>query len=283
MEKKIILAAKNYLENPVIDYRLMGGMSNYVVVVKDGNKRYTTRVTGEDAHLFVSREEELYHLKRAEKLKITPKTIYFDLKSGVKITNYVKGEILSDMDPNNYLEEVSAVLKTIHQSPLSKYDYNYFERLEKYQSINENLSQNYYQTKQLLKAKYQQYYQKIPLVFTHGDAQPSNFIKGEKMYIVDFEFSGNNDPYFDIACYGNIDFNHGLNLLKVYLGRTPLNSDLHRLYYQRASQALQWHLVALYKDKIGLSEKLNIPFKAVADNYLKEAMTLLKELIKFEQ
>ena len=51
----IIEAAKNYLKNPKIEHRLLGGMSNYTYVVSDDDKKYTVRVLGENADLFVRR------------------------------------------------------------------------------------------------------------------------------------------------------------------------------------------------------------------------------------
>ncbi len=282
MENNIIKAAKHYLKNPKIDFRLLGGMSNVMYVVKDNDYKYTVRVVGRGAEHFVSREEEKYHLKMFEDLNVTNKTLYFDLKTGIKIANYLEGEALSNLNPDEHLKEVSDILKVVHSGPLSKYDYNYFKRLEKYESINNNLPEAYYQAKKNIIDYYQNIYSQMPLSFAHGDSQPSNFVKSDKIYIVDFEFSGNNDHFYDIACFGNKDFNSALKLLEVYLGKKPSNSDLHRLYYHRVTQTLQWFLLASYKDKIGLSADLKIPFDKVAENYLNLAYKLLGEMKQFE-
>lgn len=283
MEDKVLEAARMYLKEPKIEYRLLGGMSNIMVVVSDiNNYKYTVRVVGKGAEHFVSREEELYHINLFENLGVTNKTVFFDIKSGVKIGNYIKGEILSNIDPNKHLKEVSDLLKIVHAGPKSKYDYNYFKRLEKYENINDNLPDKYYQLKTEIINYYNKIYKNIKETFTHGDSQPSNFVISDKTYLVDFEFSGNNDPFYDIACYGNKDFNSALKLLEVYLEKKPSNTDLHRLYYNRACQTLQWFLVASYKDKIGLSEDLKIPFDKVSENYLNLTINLLKEMKSFE-
>lgn len=282
MEKEILIAAKKYLKNPKIEFRLLGGMSNVMYVVSDNNQKYTIRVVGRGAEHFVSREEEIYHLSMFEELGVTNKTLFFDLESGIKIAKYLEGEALSNLIPTDYLKEVAEVLKVVHQGPLSKYDYNYFERLHKYESINDNLPKEYYQAKGIIENYYKEIYSKIKHTFAHGDSQPSNFVISDKVYIVDFEFSGNNDPFYDIACFGNKNFNDALKLLPIYLGEEPNSADLHRLYYYRATQTLQWFLVALYKDKIGLSKDLKIPFDIVSENYLKQTFKLLGELKNFE-
>lgn len=282
MERTIINAAKQYLKDPIIEFRLLGGMSNLMFVVSDQGEKYTVRVVGRGAEYFVNRVEEQEHIKMFEKLNVTNKTLFFDLESGVKIAKFLPGEPLSNLVPTDHLNEVANVLKVVHQGPLSKYNYNYFKRLEKYELINDNLPKEYYQAKEIITNYYRDIYAKIPLRFTHGDSQPSNFVISDQVYLVDFEFSGNNDPFYDIACFGNKSFEDALELLPVYLGKTPSSSDLHRLYYHRATQTLQWFLVALYKDKIGLSNDLKIPFDLVSQNYLKKTFKLLGEMKNFE-
>jgi thiamine kinase-like enzyme len=109
-------------------------------------------------------------------------------------------------------------------------------------------------------------------VFTHGDGQRSNFVIGEdKLYLLDWEFSGQNDPLYDVSVFGQNDFNDAINLLPIYLERTPTEEEYFRIRFYRLQQVLMWYHVALYKDDIGLSAKLSLDFKLIAENYLKEA------------
>jgi len=117
------------------------------------------------------------------------------------------------------------------------------------------------------------------LVLSHGDSQISNFVDTvDGLRLMDWEFTGNNDPYYDIACFGNNDFNHALALLPVYLKKTPTLQDYNRLYFFRAFQTLQWHNVALYKEFIGLSVDLGVDFMFVAGLYLDKAEKFLNEI-----
>lgn len=274
----IIETAKKYLKNPKIEHRLLGGMSNYTYVVSDNNKRYTVRVLGENADLFVKRHEEAYHIPLFESLNITNKTLYFDVKTGIKVAEYVEGDILSNINPLDYLDAVTQILKTIHNGPKSKYDYDFFNRLETFERINENIPKSYYDLKAWALKEYEHTYKHIRKTLTHGDSQPSNFIVSkEKVWIVDFEFSGNNDPYYDIACFGNIEFEFALRLLDVYLGRKANATELKRLYYNRILQAIQWFLVAKYKHEVGMSDTLKIPFDHFMNQYMNLALKLKGE------
>jgi uncharacterized LabA/DUF88 family protein len=71
--------------------------------------------------------------------------------------------------------------------------------------------------------------------------------------------------------FGQNDFNDAINLLPVYLKRKPTDEEYFRIRFYRLQQVLMWYHVALYKDDIGLSQKLNLDFKVIAQNYLKEA------------
>ena len=100
----------------------------------------------------------------------------------------------------------------------------------------------------------------------------------DELRLMDWEFAGNNDPFYDIACFGNNDFNHALALLPVYLGREATISESHRLYFYRAFQCLQWHNVALYKEFIGLSIDLGVDFMFVSNLYLDKAENFLNNI-----
>lgn len=282
MEKQILKTARKVLKNPKVKYRLLGGMSNYTYVVESENKLYTVRVLGDYAQLFVDRQEEQHHLKLFEQLGITNETIYFNVETGEKISKYIKGNILTQIDYKPYLHEVSQILKKAHNSGIkSKYDYDLFKRLNFYESINNkgHLDPKYFILKQQLLELYNNVYSKYDKVLTHGDSQRSNFVVGEnRVFIVDFEFSGNNDPFYDISGFGNNNFADGLDLLNVYLDGNVTNEDLKRYYYYKIFANTQWYLVALFKHDKKMSEALKIPFDKVAESYLSEALKLKGEM-----
>lgn len=262
-----------------IESRLMGGMSNYTYVVSSDDELYTIRFLGEYAENFVNREAEARNIKIMESLGVTNKTIYFDITSGVKMSHYVQGNSLNTLEGKYDLLAVCKILKKIHQSKeLSKYDYNPFLRIEKYQSLldDSDIKEEYLILKNEF-MKFKEYLESQEKVLTHGDSQPSNFIvldNGE-LITVDFEFSGNNDPIYDIACFANIKLEDGLDLLNVYYEKVD-NDKLKRFYLWKTYQCLQWYLVASFKEKMGMSESLSIDFKKIADNYLDQASKILE-------
>ena len=266
-----------------LDFRLMGGMSNYTYVISAKDERYTFRIPGKNADRFVDRHIEKHHLQLIEPLKLNNETVYLNEESGIKIAHYIEGTPLHEKDPMDYLEAATDVLKTVHESGLSSpYAYAPFERLARYESYVKDYSHvhhpRYHEYKDVL-LSHRAFLDQFPKVLTHGDAQVSNFVVTEgALRLMDWEFTGMNDPFYDLACFGNANFDHALAILPVYLGKTPTDEDFNRLFLWRIFQCLQWHNVALYKDFIGLSQDLNIDFYKVSNLYLDKAEALIKQL-----
>ena len=271
----------------VVD-RLKGGMSNSNYICKVNDNFYTFRIPGKNAHEFVSRDIEQAMLALIEPTKVDGNLlIHMDLRNGYKISHYVEGQALFLLDPSEYYEKASQVLKKIHQSGIQT-DINYlpFERLQKYEALVKKEGLQHQDTYYDILNRFLQYRDQLesyPLVLCHNDAQPSNFIvkNDNSLLLVDWEFGGNNDFFYDIACFGNNDFKFAEGLLPVYLGRTPSNEEWQRLYLWRTFQCLQWHNVALYKEAIGLSKELHLDFKMIADNYILKANALFEKAESF--
>ena len=259
--------------------RLEGGMSNYTYVVECNGKKYTYRVPGKYAEKFVDRNDEWYNVKEVDKLNINNITTYFEIPTGEKLAEYVDGVILSETDIVSYNAMSAQALKKIHNSTLKFKDYNAFARLADYENYCINLGFVHPEEYMVLKNKLknlQQMQKRVKLVPCHCDYQPTNLVvQGDKLYVLDWEFAGMNDPIYDVACYGNAGFDKALLLLEAYVGHKPVKEELQRLYFHRAFQCLQWYNVAIFKDRIGLSKDLNMDFNQVALMFFGMATDLL--------
>lgn len=263
--------------------RLMGGMSNYTYVVDVKGKYYTFRIPGKNAEKFVDREVEAYHINRIRELNINNNTVYLDTKSGIKIAEYIEGVPLHEKDPLKYLDQATQILKRVHNSGIkSPHDYAPFERLNTYEDYLHAYDHTHGSRYQELKSrllKHRPFLDSFERVMTHGDAQISNFIaQDDDLKLTDWEFSGMNDPFYDLACFGNANFDHALALLPVYLEGDVDDVSWNRLHLWRTFQCLQWHNVAWYKHYIGLSKDLSVDFEKVANMYLDKATHMLNQV-----
>ena len=273
------------LNDVIVEKRLMGGMSNYTYVMTINNKTYTFRIPGKKADKFVDRQVEKDNIELEKSLELNNNTVYLNINTGYKIAEYIEGTPLNELNPLDYLKEASTVLHKIHESGLvSNNDYDPNSRLAFYESHLEEYNHKHDPRYIELKAKWQSYREtymiKENLTLSHGDSQISNFVvTDDGLRLMDWEFTGNNDPYYDIACFGNNDFAHAEALLPVYLGKEPTTEDFNKLYFFRAYQCLQWHNVALYKEFIGLSIDLGVDFLFVAGLYLNKATDFLSKIV----
>ena len=268
--------------NSKIVKRLEGGMSNYTYVVENEGKMYTYRVPGKFAERFVDRVEEWENIQEVNRLGLNNITEYVEIRSGEKLAEYVEGTIMSTTDVVSYNAMSVAALKKIHGSDLKFRDYNAFGRLDTYQGYCLEMGFTFPQEYLDLRNKLDSLrptIDSVPKVPCHCDYQPTNLvISGDKLYVLDWEFAGMNDPFYDIACYGNAGFDKALALLEAYVGHKPTKDELQRLYFHRAFQCLQWFNVAIFKDRVGLSKDLNMDFNAVAFMFLGMAKELLLSL-----
>lgn len=269
------------VNNAVFDHRLLGGMSNYTYVLRVNDDFYTYRIPGDYAEVFVDRNIEKDNIKLMEGLHISNETLILNVSTGEKIAKYIPGKSMHTEVEFPYLE-VAKLLKKIHGSnKLAANDYEPFNRLKKYEqniiSLGFIHNEEYNKTKERFLV-YKDFLESQEKVLIHGDSQPSNFIiNGDELSIVDFEFTGNNDLMYDIACFANMKLEHGLELLYKYFDVVD-NSLLKRFYLWRTFQALQWYNVAVFKDLKGMSEKLKIDFNMVSKKYLNLAMTLIEKV-----
>lgn len=259
--------------------RLEGGMSNYTYIVECGGEKYTYRVPGKYAEKFVDRTEEWANIKEVDKLGINNETVCLEILSGEKLAKYVEGVILSDTDIESYNALSAKTLKRLHQSGLRFTDYNAFARLDTDEGYCTASGFRHPKEYAELRGYLDELRKTRPAVQPvpcHCDYQPTNLVvAGDRLYVLDWEFAGMNDPFYDIACYGNAGFDKALSLLEAYVGHKPTEEELRRLYFHRAFQCLQWYNVAVFKDRIGLGRDLNMDFGQIAQMFLGMAQDLL--------
>lgn len=283
IEKYIVSRVDEILgtHSAAIVKRLLGGRSNYTYVVEADGKSYTYRVPGKNAGMFVDRHAELLALREVEPLDLTNKTVFFDIASGEKMAEYVEGTILSTVDSTLYSDEAAAALKKIHRSGIKLYDYDPFGRLARYEALAKDNGfshpAEYFRLKDEVEKVYSDNRPSV-LLPCHCDFQPSNLVLGsDRLYVLDWEYAGMNDPFYDIACHGDVGDREMRSLLTSYLGHKPETGDFRRMYNLRAFQCLQWYNVATIKDRIGLGEELKLDFSAIARSYIATAGKIVKQ------
>lgn len=281
MNKKDLLR-KIFDDDAVIVQPLMGGMMNESFIVSHHGSKYVLYIPTEQANNMVDRRQEKEDQLTFYNLKLTSKNIFFDVEKGIKVNEYIDGVSLNNTDTFDY-KKVAIIMQKLHKSnAFSKKDYYPFKRFLDYESQVEqlciSLPIDYHTLKDFLFVQ-KDYLEMQTKTICHNDSQKSNIIKASNghYYFIDFEFTGNNDPIYDIACFGNNSVEEGFKLLST-IYKNPSIDKQKRFYLWRIFISLQWYLVALIKHHQGEGDIHNINFLDVASHFLKNAQDAFVKL-----
>ena len=208
---------------------LGGGITNHnVKVVLDGEGPYVLRIAGRDTVLLgIDRQVEHEAAAAAAELGVGPEVIRFVEPEGWLVTRFIEGSPipLERMREPETLERVAAALRTVHSGPAVSGSFDSFGVVEDYLAIARSRGADEppdYAWAHGLARRIERIRSTQDLCLCHNDLLNANFIDdGERIRIVDWEYAGLGDPFFDLA---NFAINHELDqagrrvLLEAYFG-----------------------------------------------------------------
>ena len=191
--------------------RFAGGLTNYNYIMNIKGIDYVIRQPGGMTEQIIDRKIEMVNNCIASEFGVNSDCIYFDEYSGIKICLYIKNsQNMAQVNPGSpqNLESVACIMKRIHSSP--KHFSNRFDwqtELSKYELIVQQLNGSFFFDYTTLKDQLVTFVQNniksTILTPCHNDTVPENFIIDDtgRTYLIDWEYSGMNDPYWDVAAY----------------------------------------------------------------------------------
>jgi len=253
---------------------LQGGITNLNYRVDVGNKSFHLRISGEDTELLgINREHEYRAHRVAGELEIAPEVIYFIEPEGYLVSRFIDGNhipIEELREPKN-IQHVAEILNKIHSMPSIPGVFSSFQVVRDYADIakkyNVTFPQNFkwlfHQMSEAENAMQSTSRIQRPC---HNDLLNGNFLLGDRLYILDWEYAGMGDVFFDLANFSN---NHELSeeesefLLDCYFGRVTDQAIAHLNIMRIMSdfREAMWGLV-----QNGIS-KLDFDFRAYADKH----------------
>jgi thiamine kinase-like enzyme len=210
---------------------LSGGLTNRNVKVIIPDAVYVARCvdTGRN-FLGIDRDEEYYNTKAAEQAGVGAPVIDYRPDLGILLLGYLNGKTLSNYDFQRpgVVAKVAAGCRALHEGPRFRGRFDMFERQPRYlKTVRDNgfkmpfdyldHADTVAQIERALTATDQ------TTVPCNNDLLAGNFIEdGERVWIIDYEYSGNNDPCFEL---GNIWSECGMS--------TDQLDELVTTYYRR--------------------------------------------------
>lgn len=240
--------------------RFTGGLTNYNFIMSINGTEYVIRQPGGMTNQMIDRNIEKVNNAIACELGLNSQCFYFDEISGIKISFYIQNsKNIAQLDPCNpaNLMAVSELIKKTHTSP--KNFPNVFDwrmELDKYEQIVKGLNGDFFfDYASLKKLLFDFFTLNIPNTLSvpcHNDTVPENFVidKNGKAYLIDWEYSGMNDPNWDVAAYileSKLTMEAIETLVTDYYGRGPTPEEELKIKGFMAAQDLLWTVWALIR------------------------------------
>jgi thiamine kinase-like enzyme len=207
---------------------LGGGITNRNFLVDVGGERFVLRIGGKDTALLgIDRRAEYEASRVAAELGVGPEVIDFLEPEGYLVTRYIEGRPVTHAEINRpeTLKAIARTLRHIHDGPPIPGRFDAFRVVEAYSSTaaahGVRVPAEYGEALEISRT-IESRRGGQPERPCHNDLLNANLIDdGERIRIVDWEYAGMGDVYFDLA---NFSINHELGedewapLLEGYFG-----------------------------------------------------------------
>jgi thiamine kinase-like enzyme len=207
---------------------LGGGITNHNVKVELDGDVYVLRVAGKDTALLgIDRRVERDAGVAAAALGVGPEVIDFVEPEGWLVTRFVEGKPIpvERMREPAILDRVSSALRAVHGGPAVSGTFDSFRVVEQYLQTalrRGGREPDRYAWAQGIAGKIELTRAGSVPCFCHDDLLNANLIDdGERIWIVDWEYAGMGDRFFDLANFAinnELDEDARRALLEAYFG-----------------------------------------------------------------
>jgi len=206
--EEVVKQIDDWKERNVSIYPLSGGLTNANFKVDVDGVPYFVRVPGESTELLaIDRNNEYYNTNAASQAGVAPKVLYHIPEYNVMVIEFLNGKTMSKdaLNEKGMPTRMAQAIKKLNQGPRFFSDFNMFRLTEYYLKIckerNIRVPDGYLDrmstVAQIEKAMN---VNPLPTVPCNNDLLAENYIDdGEQLWLIDYEYSGNNDPTFELG------------------------------------------------------------------------------------
>ena len=237
----------------------LGGTTNLVFRVDDGASHYVLRIPGKGTEEYINRAHEAQAARETARVGVSPAVLHFDAATGVMVTRLVDGAVT--MTPQGFRTRSAAparageVLRRLHRSDAAfSFRFELFAMIDDYLKVlagkDTALPEGYHDVVReagVVRAALDAH--ALPLVACHCDPLCENFLDtGERMWLVDWEYSGMNDPLWDlgdVSVEAGFDAAQDEQMMRAYFSGEARPAERGRIVIYKAMCDLLWTLWGL--------------------------------------
>lgn len=261
----------------------LGGLTNLVFRGKD----FCLRIPGKGTEEYINRANEAVAAREAAKAGVSPEVLHVDAETGVLVTRFIAGA--ETMSPEKFKTRPGSparagkAFRKLHTSgAVFPFRFELFAMIDDYLKVLSTkdvaLPAGYHDVVREAEAvRSALAAQPLPIVACHCDPLCENFLDtGDRMWIVDWEYSGMNDPLWDLgdlSVEGQFDAAQDEEMMLAYFGGEPRPAERARIVIYKAMCDLLWTLWGL----IQLANKNPADdFRAYADGRFARCKALME-------
>jgi len=185
-----------------------GGLTNTNFRVEVDGTPYFVRIPGASTELLaVDRVNEIYNARAAAEAGVAPPLLQVLPEGNVMVFAFIEGKTMSieDLQAPGMPARLAASLQRLHAGPRFHQDFDMFRLIEFYLETTERYGvrvpddyRDYLGTVSRIEQAVRR--RALPSVPCHNDLLAENYIDdGKQLWLIDFEYSGNNDPCFELG------------------------------------------------------------------------------------
>jgi thiamine kinase-like enzyme len=244
---------------------LSGGLTNTNYKVTVDGKPFFVRVPGESTNLLaVDRKNEHFNSRAAAEAGVGPQVLYHLPEYNVMVLEFIEGKTMSKdaLSAPGMPTRMAQAIKQLHRGPRFLTDFNMFRLTEYYLKLCDERDipiPDGYLTRIPIVNEIEKNMSVKPLqnVPCNNDLLAENYIDdGNSLRLIDYEYSGNNDPCFELGntCQ-EMEFNEEQirEVCAAYFGEAS-NSMIARMKLNMIMSDVGWGLWAAIQEKISTIE-----------------------------
>jgi thiamine kinase-like enzyme len=240
----------------------LGGLTNLVFHVEDGAQNYLLRIPGEGTEEYIDRKVEIYNANVAADAGVSARVLFADPEDGLMLADYLGDTVTMSPDlfgsRSGSPARAAEVLLKLHTCGRQfHFRFELFAKIDEYlamlKKLGAQLPDGYHDVvaaagpiRDALDAN------PVDLAPCHCDPLCENFLdSGDHMWIVDWEYSGMNDPLWDL---GDLSVEAGfsetqdLEMMTAYCTGDVSDAMYGRMVIYKAMCDLLWTLWGLIQN-----------------------------------
>jgi len=205
---EVVARIEDWKGKSVSIQQISGGLTNTNYKVEVDGTPYFVRVPGESTELLaIDRNNEYHNSKAAAEANVAPKVLYHLPEYNVMVLEFLTGKTMSkeSLNADGMPTRMAKVIKKLHAGPRFFSDFNMFRLTEYYLSLCRDRSirvPDGYLDRMPTMTRIEKAMSVKPLatVPCNNDLLAENYIDdGKHLWLIDYEYSGNNDPTFELG------------------------------------------------------------------------------------